>query len=543
MRTLRKLLAVSCVTFMINIAAAWAAPFGQGQASTATSGGTPSTDDVRAALFKDPVLALKKSKKDKGKPGALTAQQVIEQNASLFIEAVAAPSLMSLPLFRSEVQAWRTDVQTESPSSSAGSTSLVGKGSVPSLLGLAVENGALTQSTSGTSVTFRTNPAGMIKALQKYSYAESGPNSYQDPLIKLVSKASAAITFNTGGSATTGGQGSQTPGVFTGNAQQISSFDFRYDLFNHRDPRDKRYDEKWISLRDGQAQTVADAARGFEGRIKGTIPYDPLKKKQFDEWAQKVAGWVDMADENAADTAPNSVQSVVYAIADDFVKTFGDDPDVRVAKDAVVKALTEYLKTAASIRNLISKSPIVTLEYTDARQGTTATMMSMAAASAAPAMPGAKLPDLTTFKFIVAGGTVGGATLTANASVTLFNSNPQAPDKGRVRDFQLSGQVDVPLREIQSIGVPTLTFAGLFLSLREQPLGIPVQVNGVNVNLKGNMGFAQAKISFPVKKGSGVNVPLSITYASRTELNKEHDVRGSVGMTLDLDTIFAGLKP
>ena len=101
----------------------------------------------------------------------------------------------------------------------------------------------------------------------------------------------------------------------------------------------------------------------------------------------------------------------------------------------------------------------------------------------------------------------------------------------------------MPLREIQSIGVPTLTFAGLFLSLREQPLGIPVQVNGVNVNLKGNMGFAQAKISFPVKKGSGVNVPLSITYASRTELNKEHDVRGSVGMTLDLDTIFAGLKP
>jgi hypothetical protein len=107
----------------------------------------------------------------------------------------------------------------------------------------------------------------------------------------------------------------------------------------------------------------------------------------------------------------------------------------------------------------------------------------------------------------------------------------------------LSGQVDIPLREIQNIGVPTLTFSGLFLALRQQPLGTPVQVSGVNVDLKGNIGLAQAKVSFPVKKGSGVNVPLSFTYASRTELNKEHDVRGNVGMTLHLDTVFANLKP
>jgi hypothetical protein len=63
------------------------------------------------------------------------------------------------------------------------------------------------------------------------------------------------------------------------------------------------------------------------------------------------------------------------------------------------------------------------------------------------------------------------------------------------------------------------------------------------VNLKGGLGLAQAKVTFPVKKGSGVRVPLSITYASRTELNREHDVSGQIGVTFNLDSVFAAMKP
>ena len=588
----------------------WAAFFlAPGQRSSGQDLASPqkAADDVtQEVVDADFNSVIKRIKQYKQSGNAVQARKAISDDLVPYVALVAAPHYSLLASFRSQLQEWRTDVQTESSTSSPGTTSLVSKGSVPTVLGLAVENGALTQTTSGTSVTFRTNPTGLIKALQKYGYAESGPDSYRDPVIRFVRKVSGAVTFNIGTNNNTGsvGQGAQG-GTFTGSAQQISGIEFRYDILNHRDPREPRYTREFEDLRKGALANVAENLKEFGRQIEGIPPqgflekeaataaeaerkkqaYDAavtLKSKAVEGSAaaddaaravnearaeleqatseaekakataetsvavqkDKFEGWRARA-QKYIDDAPDadSVNAAVLKAAKDFVSTFGDDPATKAAANTAAQAISDFLKAQGGIRGKIDKSPILTLEYTDTRQGTMATMMSMASAGASPATPGAKLPDLSNFKLILAGGTVGGTTLTANASLTLFNSNPQAPAKGRIRDFQLSGQADIPLREIQSIGVPTLTFSGLFLSLRKQPLGMPVQVNGVNVNLKGNIGFAQAKISFPVKKGSGVNVPLSVTYASRTELNKEHDIRGSIGMTLDLDSIFAAVKP
>ena len=43
-------------------------------------------------------------------------------------------------------------------------------------------------------------------------------------------------------------------------------------------------------------------------------------------------------------------------------------------------------------------------------------------------------------------------------------------------------------------------------------------------------------------KGSGVKVPLSFTWANRTELVKEKEVRGNIGITFDMDAIVSRLK-
>jgi hypothetical protein len=524
----------------------------------AQSGGTsnPSSQaaagqrSLEAALFQRVIEdivrskhAAKSAKTDKDRDAANDeARRRVVADLDPYIIFASGASLKAA--FGSALQEWRTDVQTGTSSpSSPGSTSLVSKGSVPSLLGLAVENGALTQTTSGTSITFRTNPTGLIKALAKQGYTASGPDTDQDIVARFLRKASAAVTFNTGSSSTSGtSQGSQA-GTFTGSTKQISSFEFRYDIINRRDPRDSRYTHIWKELRNNQQTSVAAKVHEFSDLLKGIKPPDEQRAKKYAGWLGDAQNRIDAADADVDATASNSVQSVVLKIADDFVKQFGDDPGLKDAATAAGQAFSEYLTTRGKIRDQISKSPIVTLDYIGTRQGTASTAAAMASSGAAPATPGTKLPDLSNIKLIIAGGTIGGATLTANASLTLFDSNPQPPDKGRIRDFQLSGQADIPLREIGNIGVPTLTFSGLFLSLRRQPLGMPVQVNGVNVNLKGNIGFAQAKVSFPVKKGSGVNIPLSITYASRTDLNKEHDIRGSLGMTLDLDSVFANMKP
>jgi hypothetical protein len=133
--------------------------------------------------------------------------------------------------------------------------------------------------------------------------------------------------------------------------------------------------------------------------------------------------------------------------------------------------------------------------------------------------------------------------LTANASTTIFNTIPTGTNTGRVRDFRLSGQLDIGLPKISdSLGKPTMTFSGLYMDLLQQPLGQQVLVNDVPVNQKGNVGVFQAKVSFPAGKGSGVTIPISFTYATRTELIKESDVRGQMGVTFNLESIFSKPK-
>jgi hypothetical protein len=102
-------------------------------------------------------------------------------------------------------------------------------------------------------------------------------------------------------------------------------------------------------------------------------------------------------------------------------------------------------------------------------------------------------------------------------------------------------QFDLPLKEIQNVGRPAISFSGQFLALLEEPLGQKVTLNGVTISRTGNIGVFQAKLSIPIKD-SGVKIPVAFTYASRTELVKEKDVRGNIGITFDLDSLFAKAK-
>ncbi len=519
-----------CLSFaIVALALQGAGSIFAAQQPSGAQTGTDLKADEEKAIFYSIVEAIKTQKRKEAEAKSKadsSGETTAHKDARALVWRITGPYVLFLAeesqiprrSFLAEVEDRRKDKQEGSGASNSGTTSLVSKGSVSSLLGLAVENGALTQTVSGTSITFRTNPTGIIKALAKKDYMDSGPNSDSDAVVKIVRKSSLAVTFDTN----LGGQN----GTFTGNRNQISGASFRYDLRNRRDPRDHAYLAAWEKLRSGPLTALANQLSYFADAVEAN--------PKFNSWRDAAQTKIDSADEN-------SVESAVLAIAEDFRRTFGDAAEIRSAVDRAAHAFNDYISAHGDLIDNINKSLIVTFEYTDTRQGMMTT--AMASASAAPAMPGVKPPDLSNFKLIVAGGTVRGIQLTSNASVTLFNSNPHGPNKGRLRDLQLSGQVDVPLWQINNVGIPTLTFSGLFLSLQHEPLGEPITVNGVNVSTKGNIGLAQAKVTFPVKKGSGVNIPISFTYASRTELNKEHDVRGSIGLSFDLDSIFASVKP
>jgi hypothetical protein len=137
-------------------------------------------------------------------------------------------------------------------------------------------------------------------------------------------------------------------------------------------------------------------------------------------------------------------------------------------------------------------------------------------------------------------GEVGGfVDFTANGSITFFDTRT-AGTSGSLRDYEISGQVDVPLGSPARTGGFVLSFAGKFMDQRENTIGaagMPVP------DTKGTWTIFQAKLLIPMK-GTGAKIPISFTAANRTELIKEKRIfRANFGVTYDLDMLFARFKP
>jgi hypothetical protein len=91
----------------------------------------------------------------------------------------------------------------------------------------------------------------------------------------------------------------------------------------------------------------------------------------------------------------------------------------------------------------------------------------------------------------------------------------------------------------ETVGAFVFSVAGKYTRQFENSFGD----EGIMIpNTKGTIAVGQFKLLVPVK-GSGAKIPVSVTFANRTELIKESVVRANVGITYDLDTIFARFKP
>ena len=75
--------------------------------------------------------------------------------------------------------------------------------------------------------------------------------------------------------------------------------------------------------------------------------------------------------------------------------------------------------------------------------------------------------------------------------------------------------------------------------LHQEPLGFGLTAfNQQEIEERGHIGLFQAKLEFPTANNA-IRIPLSLTYSNRTELIAESDVRGQVGISFNLDSLFA----
>jgi hypothetical protein len=402
----------------------------------------------------------------------------------------------------------RVDKQVGSTSSNSGSTSLVTKGGTPAILGFAVENGALEREISGTTLTFRGNPVGLVEAFANKGFI----SGFEDdsPATRLLRKSSFAFSFDTS-------RGSD-PGIFTANKQQLSAVSGRFEFINKRDPRNREYKTDWENFLATRAapflKVLVDSKDVLIETILGVGGAPDVFKwrdQALEKWYEDTLGEL-----NAA--APGNVETVMRERLTKLPIDELSSETVDALKN-FARQFGVYLEGRKRVLDKVAKGTIATLEFTNKRE--------------------VNAPDTTNFTGIFETAFGENADFTLNGSLTMFNQKPNGLNVGRIRDFQFAAQLDLPFGKPNEAGQFVLSASGKY----ERLMGNFSTATGLFLpNTDGDLAFGQIKLSIPIK-GLGMKLPLSLTFANRTELIKEKTVRANFGFTFDLDTIFAKFKP
>jgi hypothetical protein len=413
----------------------------------------------------------------------------------------------------------RVDKQVGPSSGTSGSTNLVPSGSVPALLGLAVEYGGLTETFSGTTVTFRTTPAKLIGAMTKvYGTDIPPPNDSTLTALQRVSLATSFDSSRTSGASTNSGTQLQA------NYAQLSQASARVLLFNDRDPLAvKNWQKIWKLATGEQSLAVANTAKDLLSPLTQMPEYD-------------TAGDTAMAafEANKANPNQDALQNALITYLTTLQQLAAKVPNWQQRVSAYLAARAALYQTNTDLYRQIVKAPSLSLEYDFTRPPVVTAPATTASVTTTPV---ATSPDLSTISLVYVASMMN-SDYTLNATANFFNQT-QAGMSGNFRDFQIAGKWDIPVGRISSsISKGTLTISGLYENLHQKPLGVQLTINDTAVNKPGNMGIFQIKYSIPIGD-SGVQIPISFTASNRTELVKEKDVRGNVGITFDLDKLLA----
>jgi len=465
----------------------------------------------------------------------------------LFLEQHRAAIEADNPLLLA-LQDERTDQQVGGGSTNNGTTSLAVKGGAPAVAGFAFERGGIARENNGSTATFRGNPQGIAQTLGGDNLPEIHRELSRNPMLTAVDKFSFATSFDTSN------DDDSTMG--TVEPERLSSYAFRYEFINRRNPRDRRYDKAWLNMVVDSAQSLVRK----EEELRTLI--EDLTEPDRDEAGNPVIPWPEL--KAWLDNLGSAMESYdARGVSDSVLESFHqemlsqlqklsalareDNPGTKIGAakkkefdgniEAMVAALNQVIIDRENVRALARRGPLVTVEFTNARDP--------------------QLPDL--YNFLLIGETnIGTRTdLIANAAFSFFRTDPQLPaSSSRWRDIHVAGQVEVALPNILRVANLSLSVAGRWEYLpndtytpgsldllardsnfasSEQPV---TDSQGWLVTPKGNIGIFQTKLVISVR-GVGLQIPLSFSVSNRTELIKEKDVQANFGITFNLDTLFS----
>lgn len=408
----------------------------------------------------------------------------------------------------------RADVQTGAGSGASGTTTTVIGPLLPAIFGVALEDGSITRTVSGTTFTINVNPAGLVCA-SRPGLAMAVARREADGCASFWRRVGLAAAFDTARSEQPERlQGLQSLG------DQFAELAVRVELVNRRTASGQRY----VQLFDREFTAWKEAATAFAA-VDRTTP--EIQKAAGDLEVRLTAmvatpAWQVKAPEARAEDIRAQIEAV---LAPAMV------PEAQASQ--VRAAWLVALRADRGLQNAIANAPVVTAEYRFQRPDMAAEAIGSVVAA------GLRPPSLHTAR-VVYGQGLGRRSLdfTANASVTWFDE-ARPGMSGRFRDARAGLEGTFMLRDLRNYGAPTLSFAGLYMYLHQEPLGLGLELfDQQEIDEPGHIGVFQAKLEFPTASNT-IRLPLSFTYSNRTELIREADVRGQFGISVNLDALFA----
>jgi hypothetical protein len=429
-----------------------------------------------------------------------------------------------------DVLAISSATQIGSTSDSGGSTSVAMKGLVPAILGFAVEHGAITQDVNDTVATFRVSPAGIVKTLQGKGLLDIYQDYSREPGYRFASRFSGAVSFDT--------SLGDSPGTLLANEQQLTAWSVTVTLLNHRDPRAKGYGREWRALANQQGAALIATRAALDDAL-GKWSTFTIWQEALTERVRREVDEPWRRDGNIR-AATARFKAILESALPALSELSTSDPSVNAAMSAYVAQLTMVVEARNDIYAYANEGAIGTFDWTTTRDE--------------------NLPDLYTLTGVYENSFTRSRKddFTANAALRFFRQAPSGGDR-RFKDFSLSAQWDRPLGRVFEIPF-ILSAAARYQFIPEDipvPAGavtVPETVDGTGapaprvagtasgtaIAPKGHLILGQGKLTIPLK--NGVRIPLSVTFANRTELIEEEDVRANFGVTFNLDAFIAAFK-
>jgi|GEM_PF-6033751 len=428
-----------------------------------------------------------------------------------FILDEVSPAINEINLLRGID--FRTDQQNGGSEGVNGTTSLVEKGGLPTLLGLAVEHGALQQARSGTSLTLSTTPYVAIAlangdTAENFRRYEFWSNFGISASFPLDSDADTLSSFE--------------------DFKNVSELAVKWQIKGNRNPRSKSFTEDWHDTFGSkidallEAETLAIYNVMKDERLKALYRNDALKRQVQSAIGERLAAYRS-GQGGSEEERRRELTTIVREALRDAMGTTEDGGMVelpmelrREINDVIAPRLLRANRTLFGGKKsyeeqymalLKEREPlIVTLKYA--------------------ARFVEESSDISDVKALVE-WSVGRIDLNFNGSLSFNNSADSALGQDTVREFAASG------------GITWSTFLEILPTRAPTTFSVAGKVTR-NEDLGDTIGNAQARIEVPI--GAGIRLPLAVTYASKTQDGSKDEWKFNVGMNLQTEKISSWLR-